>query len=312
MSTKWPTNWFDDPGKVSDHRIATARPSAYGGVRCDVPMSEWTTFRIGGPAAVLVEPATPESAVEVVRRALEREVPLRVLGHGSNLLVSDDGVDGVVLCTDRMRRAIRNEDRYDVWAGTSLSGFVKDAAKSGLSGVEGIVGIPAQIGGAIAMNAGGNWGEIFDVVETVTLCELDTGTVKTLKRAEMQPAYRDSRLGRVIVLEATMRLHPSDPATVTSATESHLREKNAAQPVAEPSAGCIFKNPKPHAAAKLIDDLGLKGTRVGGVEVSRKHANYFVNLGGGTCRDALALIEVVRDRVRKECGVELETEVKIW
>lgn len=333
MSIEWPTNWFDDPNKIKVNvGGGTARNvsggtfsnisrgtgsnitggAAFGGVRTDVLFRDLTTFRIGGPAKVLVEPIDPDSAAEVVRRAVERNIKLKILGNGSNLLVSDAGFDGVVINTSRMRRAIREEEYYHLWAGTPLAGFVNDAAKAGLAGVEGIIGIPAHIGGAIAMNAGGKWGEIFDVVESVTICELATGEVRTLRKAEMQPKYRDANLGEVMVLEATLKLRPSVPKTVLDETKSHLLEKNAAQPVTEASAGCIFKNPKPHSAAKLIDVTGLKGTRIGGVEVSRKHANYFVNIGGGTCDDAMRLIDLVRERVAKEHQIELETEVKIW
>lgn len=303
-------SWFDDPRSRGAGR-------AHGGERRDVPLRQLTTFGIGGPARLLLEPLDPESAAAVVRRALEREVRLRILGNGSNLLVSDAGVEGAVLTTARMRRTIQEGERFRLWAGTPLVGFVNHAAREGLSGVEGIIGIPAHVGGAIRMNAGGKWGEIFDVVESVTVCDLATGEVRSLERAECQPKYRDANLGDVLVLEATLRLRPSNPREVEEATRAHLQEKNASQPVVEPSAGCIFKNPKiPRAegrsAAKLIDEAGLKGTRVGGVEVSRKHANYFVNAGGGTCEDALRLIEFVTARVDECFGVRLETEVKIW
>lgn len=316
MSIKWPTNWFDDPTKIYSRQVAST--IAAGGVGIDVPLSKLTTFRIGGPARVLVEPLTPESAVEVVRRAIERNITLKILGFGSNLLASDAGVDGVVLTTTRMRRATREDDRYTLWAGSPLVGFVNDAAKAGLSGVEGIIGIPANLGGAIAMNAGGKWGEIFDVVESVTVCDLRTAEVRTLQRHELNPHYRDANLGQVLVLSTVLRLKPADPKVVVETTRQHLMEKNRAQPVTEPSAGCIFRNPKPApggaklAAAALIDQSGLKGTRIGGVEVSHKHANYFVNLGNGTCNDALALMDLVRERVHREFNVILENEVKLW
>jgi UDP-N-acetylmuramate dehydrogenase len=305
MSTAWPTSWFDEP------RISR------GGVRTDVPLKGLTTFAIGGPARVLVEPLDPESAVAVVRRAIERGVSLRILGNGSNLLVSDSGVDGVVLSTARMRRCVQDGERFQIWAGSPLVGFVNHAAKVGLSGVEGIIGIPAHIGGAILMNAGGKWGEIFDVVESVSVCDLATGEPRRLERAECNPKYRDANLGDVLVLETTLRLRPANPKDVAEATKEHLLEKNASQPVVEPSAGCIFKNPKGEAAAgrsaaKLIQDAGLKGTRIGGVEVSRKHSNYFVNCGGGSCVDALSLVDLVVKRVEESSGIRLETEVKIW
>lgn len=322
MSIELPTCWFDEPTRTKLQIAKGEMPAgraivASGGMRTDVPMSDLTTFRIGGPARVLLEPLNPESAAEIVKRAIERGVALRILGNGSNLLVSDAGVDGVVLCTSRMRRAIRDENKYYLWAGTPLAGFVNDAAKAGLSGVEGIIGIPAQIGGAIAMNAGGKWGEIFDVVESVTICSLRTGEVRKLRRDEMQPRYRDANLGDALVLETVLALKPADAKEVQAVTREHLLEKNAAQPVTEPSAGCIFKNPKTAdgqkiAAARLIDQTGLKGTRIGQVEVSRKHANYFVNLGGGRCDDAMRLIDLVRERVEKAHGIVLETEVKIW
>src|SRR4029434_8835626 len=160
--------------------------------------------------------------------------------------------------------------------------------------------------------AGGRWGEIFDVLESVTLCDLATAEVRTLSRAETGPSYRSSNLGDVLVLEATLRLEPGDAKSIAEETKAHLLEKNAAQPVAEPSAGCIFKNPKPDRAGLVIEACGLKGERVGGVEVSRKHANYFVNVGGGTCSDAQRLMDLVRARVRRERSIDLETEVQIW
>jgi UDP-N-acetylmuramate dehydrogenase len=196
-------------------------------------------------------------------------------------------------------------------------GFVNHAAKAGLSGVEGLIGIPAHLGGAIAMNAGGKWGEIFDVVESVTTVDLTTGETRTRARGDCQPRYRDGNLGDAVVLEAVLRLTPGDAKAIQDATKEHLLEKNANQPVVEKSAGCIFKNPKSEkaagrSAAKLIQDAGLKGTRVGGIEVSRKHSNYFVNLDGGSCEDALRLIDLVTEKVEREFGVRLETEVKIW
>jgi UDP-N-acetylmuramate dehydrogenase len=287
-------------------------PAPGSAVREGVRLADLTTFRIGGPARALLEPATPEAAAAAVRQARERGAGLRILGGGSNLLVADEGVDDLVLATSRMRRCIRDGDRFHVWAGTSLPGLVREAHRAGLSGLEGLPGIPAQLGGAIRMNAGGRWGEIFDVVESVTVCDLATGETARRTRAECRPAYRDSRLGAVLVLEATLRLAPGDPKEVYARTKEHLEEKNRIQPVAEASAGCIFRNPAPLRAGSLIDECGLKGARVGAIEVSRKHANYLVNLGGGTCRDALALVELVRERVRRERGVVLETEVEIW
>jgi len=313
MSIGWPMSWFDEPRLGSVRTADTAAPArAFGGVRTDVPMSQLTTFQVGGPAHLLLEPLDPQSAAETVRRVRQRGLPVRVLGNGSNLLVSDAGVEGAVIFTDRMRRCIQDEDRIRAWAGTHLVGLVNYAAKVGLSGVEGLIGIPAQVGGAVRMNAGGRWGEIFDVLESVTVCDLETGDVRTLSRAECQPTYRNSNLGNQMILECVLRLKPGDRKAIAEATKEHLLEKNAVQPVTEPSAGCIFKNPKPDSAGKVIESCGLKGTRIGGIEVSPKHANYFVNVGGGTCDDALRLIELVRDRVRRERGIELQLEVQLW
>lgn len=321
MLTEWRTNWFDESPAPSGAPAAgvarTVRSRPAGGVRLGVPFKDLTTFGIGGPAAILLEPMDPESAIHAVRQSLDRGVTLRVLGNGSNLLVSDAGVDGVVLTTSRMRRCVQDGERFHVWAGMPLVGFVNYAARAGLSGVEGLIGIPAHLGGAIAMNAGGKWGEIFDVVESVTTVDLTTGAVRVLRRDECQPKYRDARLGAVVVLEATLRLTPGNSKEIQDTTKEHLIEKNSNQPVVEKSAGCIFKNPKVdkaegRSAAKLIQDAGLKGTRIGGVEVSRKHSNYFVNLAGGTCDDALRLIDLVTEKVENEFGVRLETEVKIW
>ncbi len=308
MSIAWPKSWFDEPRRAE----TGGGGRALGGVLENVPFSTRTTFRVGGPARVLLEPFDPESAVAVMRTARDRGIPLRILGNGSNLLVSDAGFDGAVLCTDRLRRCIREDDRFHLWAGTSLVGLVNHAAKVGLSGLEGLIGIPAQVGGAIRMNAGGRWGEIFDVLESVTVCDAETAEVRRLARADCAPSYRNGNLGSALVLEATIRLRPGDARAIVETTQDHLREKNAVQPVQEPSAGCIFKNPRPDRAGHVIEACGLKGTRIGGIEVSRKHANYFVNVGNGTCDDALRLIDLVRERVRAARGIELETEVQVW
>jgi UDP-N-acetylmuramate dehydrogenase len=300
-----------------------------------------TTLRVGGRAEWLLEPKTPEELRAALVEAGERGLAVRVLGGGANLLVDDGTLPGVVMATERIDRTFRPmgeeanpldqepgaggrmaplereaDPRLVAWCGASMPGLVRAAQELGWSGLEGLVGVPGRIGGGVAMNAGGRWGELWDVVELVRVVD-PAGEMRDLPRAECSPGYRNGNLGAWIVTGVVLRLEVADKAAVREATRQHLLEKNRVQPVTESTCGCVFKNPDPErsegrSAGRLIDDCGLKGLAHGAAIVSPLHGNFIVNRGGATASDVLALIEEVRARVADKTGLELELEVKRW
>lgn len=230
------------------------------------------------------------------------------------MLVSDDGFDGVVvrLDADEFRRVRRQGGQLEVGAGVDLMPLVRRCSRDGLSGLQGLAGIPATIGGAIRMNAGGPACEIGDVVENVRVLTPDR-RVEVRTAAEVEFGYRRTNLpAGEVILGATLRLHEDDPARVKAEFREHLARKQRTQPLAEHSAGCIFKNPAIQPAGALIDQAGLKGSRVGAAEVSSVHANFIVARSGATASDVLRLIDFVRERVLWMFDTELETEIEIW
>jgi len=237
-----------------------------------------------------------------------------VLGRGANVLVADDGFDGVVVRLDSedFRKVNRRGGRLEVGAGVDLMPLVRRSSLEGLSGLEALAGIPATIGGAIRMNAGGPAGEMSDVVESISVLGKDR-RIEVLDREGIGFRYRHTELGENdIILRATLQLKEDDPRRVSRVFREHLARKQRTQPLAEHSAGCIFKNPALKPAGALIDQAGLKGARYGAAEVSTVHANFIVARRGATASDVLHLIDVVRDRVLKVFDTELETEIEIW
>ena len=276
-------------------------------------MAGHTTFRIGGPARRLVRPGTASELAQLLELAWAEGWPWLVVGNGSNLLVSDQGVDRLVIHTGGLERSERLEgDRVQAEAGLSLASLAVFAQRQGLTGLEFAHGIPGSLGGAVCMNAGAYGGEMCQVVETVTAWFPGEG-VRSLTAEELDFAYRRSVFSRRpgVVLSAQFRLSPGDPEEIKARMEELIRRRREKQPLEYPSAGSTFKRPAGHFAGGLIEQCGLKGVRVGGAQVSEKHAGFLINAGGATCADVLALIELVRDTVRERTGVELEPEVKI-
>lgn len=277
-------------------------------------MAPMTTWRIGGPAELLATPADAGDAILAVRWAGARGLPWRVLGNGSNLLVGDDGVRGMVL---RIRKVL-DELAIDgttlvAGAGASFPALANAAAARGLAGVEFGAGIPGSVGGAIVMNAGWHEFEIGNVVQSVRYLERD-GTVAAFERAACKFEYRSSAFrGRGgVVLSAELALTADDAAAVKGRLLRFAESRKANQPTELPSCGSVFLKPEGDFAGRLIEAAGLKGRRVGGIEVSRKHANFFVNSGGGTAKDALALIEQAEREVLEKFGVRLIREFEAW
>jgi UDP-N-acetylenolpyruvoylglucosamine reductase len=281
-------------------------------IRHNEPLAKHTTLRVGGPADVYVEPATEEDLAAVVKWCAGRGVPFFVMGRGSNLLVRDAGFRGVIICLlhANFSRIEAASERLRCGAGAKLKNIAAEAKRLGLSGMEFLEGIPGSIGGALRMNAGAMGGATFDVVESVRLMDFN-GEVRELTPREMSVEYRGcSTLKNHIALSAVFKGLPDSHESILQRMSAFNRKRWTSQPTA-PSAGCIFKNPKEIPAGKLIDELGLKGTRVGGAVVSAEHGNFIVNDGNATARDMLELIEILKAKAKAERGIELQTEVEI-
>ena len=279
------------------------------------PLATKTTMRVGGAARVYAEPASIPDLQVLLREAAARSVEVFMLGRGSNLIVPDEGVDGLVVSLAHEAWAKfepRDDGRVRVGAGLRLKNLCGLASKAGLTGFEFLEGIPGNVGGALRMNAGAMGGWMFDVVEEVQLMTLD-GEVKTLAKAAMHVDYRHcAELHHAIALGARLRpASQADAEAVARQIDVYKRKRQESQP-REPSAGCIFKNPPGNSAGRLIDESGLKGERVGDAEVSTVHANFIVNRGEATSTDVLELVRRVRARVRQVKGVELEPEVMLY
>jgi UDP-N-acetylenolpyruvoylglucosamine reductase len=281
-------------------------------IRRDEPLAKRTTLRVGGPADIFVEPATEQDLAAILKFCVERELKFFVLGRGSNLLVRDGGFRGVVISLvhpDFSRIEISGE-RMICGAGAKLKNVAVEARRNGLSGFEFLEGIPGSIGGALRMNAGAMNGATFDIVESVRVMDF-FGNAREMKPGEMSVEYRCcATLKNHIALGAVLRGKPDSVESIAQRMSAYSQKRWASQPAA-PSAGCAFKNPATIPAGKLIQELGLKGARVGGAMVSMEHGNFIVNDGTATARDVLQLIELLKQRAKAERGIELHTEVEI-
>ena len=281
-------------------------------IRRNELMAKHTTLHVGGPADVYVEPSSEDDLAGVVKFCSGRDAPFFVIGRGSNLLVRDGGFRGVVICL-----AHANFSRIEIageflrcGAGAKLKNVAVEARRQGLSGMEFLEGIPGSVGGALRMNAGAMGGATFEVVESVRLMDFD-GNVRELTPKEMSVEYRGcGTLKNHIALGAVFKGRPDSQESIMQRMSAFSRKRWVSQPAA-PSAGCMFKNPETIPAGKLIDELGLKGTRVGGAVVSMEHGNFIVNDGNATARDVLELIALLKQRAKTERGIELHTEVEI-
>ncbi|MEX2215721.1 MAG: UDP-N-acetylmuramate dehydrogenase [Phycisphaeraceae bacterium] len=289
----------------------------------DVPLGPRTWFGIGGSAKVLAHPQSIEQLAALVKRCRAMGVPMYVLGAGANLLVADEGVQGVVVelnapAFTSIAYEGTNGSLVTAGAGVHLFKLVNETVAKNLAGLETLAGIPATLGGAIRMNAGGAFGDIGRLVTQVTLMD-SLGEVFTRDRDDLVFSYRSTNISARFILAATLELEEEDPVELNKQFKTALTYKQTTQPLAANSAGCTFKNPPPdpdtgeaRPAGKLIDLAGLKETRIGGAEVSKQHANFIVCHKGCTAGDVLALIERMRATVLEEFGVKLEREVVVW
>ncbi len=281
-------------------------------VRRHEPLARRTTLRVGGPADWYVEPAGETDLAVLLQFCGQHRLPFFVLGRGSNLLVKDSGFRGMMICLNHpsFRRIELQQQNLLCGAGARLKSVAVEAKRHRLTGLEFLEGIPGSIGGGLRMNAGAMGGQIFDLVTSVRTMD-SSGNVQDLKAADMGVGYRNCEVLRShIALSAVLRATPGDPAVIERRMSEFSRKRWQSQPAAS-SAGCIFKNPLTVPAGRLIDELGLKGTRIGGAMVSTEHANFLVNDGTATARDMVALIDLIQTRVRAERGLELLTEVQI-
>jgi len=301
---------------VTEHpvaQLAAAFEEAGVRFRREEPLARYTTVGLGGPAELLAFPASTEEMLAAVRLANELQVPSRVLGGGSNLLISDTGVRGVVIHTGAMKVVRFGEGgAVEAEAGAHFPGLVRAAVSRGLRGLEGGVGIPGSMGGVLAMNAGafdfsvGNW------VEQVTVIS-PLGEKLSIPRERIDFRYRTSSLGDdFVVAICRLKLAEDDPRAIRADMDKQMTIRRTSQPVGVKSAGCIFKNPTGDSAGRLIDSLGMKGFRVGGARVSEVHANFIVHDGKATTLDVLTLIEQIKEKALRETSVELIEEVRQW
>lgn len=282
-------------------------------LRRDEPMSRHTSFRIGGPAALMALPGSTEQAQAAVKAARALGIEPFFLGNGSNLLAADEGYPGFILKLGGEFDEIKaSGGSLEAGAAVLLSRLSKRALELGLAGLEFAGGIPGSVGGAVTMNAGAYGGEMVQVLESVTFLD-EAGDICTLPASACGFGYRKSIFSdrKCLILKARFHLEQGDPAAIKARMDELAAKRREKQPLEYPSAGSMFKRPPGHFAAALIDQCGLKGLTVGGAQVSEKHAGFVVNRGGATCADVLELVRQVKERVFQQTGVELEMEVKV-
>jgi UDP-N-acetylmuramate dehydrogenase len=279
----------------------------------NVPLAPKTWYKIGGPSRWFVQPRNPDELRDAALRCLENNIPVYVLGLGANLLVGDNGVDGAVfrLEEDYWRRVKFEQMRVEVGAGADIQKFVLRSVRQGLAGVECLAGIPGTIGGAVRMNAGGKFGDIGAVITSVQVMDAH-GTIYERTKDDLVFDYRSTNIVAPFILSATLELEEEDPDRIMQKTKEIWMYKRNSQPLNTKNCGCIFKNPRGLSAGALIDQAGLKGMRVGGAEVSTKHANFFVAYPGCKADDVLKLVKIVREKVHDKHQIVLESEVKMW
>jgi UDP-N-acetylmuramate dehydrogenase len=281
-----------------------------GEARFNLPLKTFTSFNIGGPADVFVMPADEEDVSRILRQAHWVGIPVFVLG-GTNVLIQDRGIRGIVVGLSRLK-TVRVEAGHVLYAeaGVGMPTLIKQAITRGLSGLEWAAGIPGTVGGCVVMNAGTRLGEMKDALSGVRMAFPD-GSLRDLGQADIGFEYRRALLPDGIVVGARLQLKPAPKGEIERVVKDYLRYRKDTQPLTEPNAGCVFKNPGPQTAGQLVEAAGLKGEKVGGAEVSTKHANFIVNTGRASASDVLALIRLVQDRVKATSGVELQLELKV-
>ena len=282
-------------------------------VKTDYPLAKRTWYGLGGPADYFIRPKTVEQLKDVVRRCSENNIRIYVMGFGSNLLISDDGLRAAVIKLEAEQFAQIEFEGEEVtaWAGAELSKLVLTCVEKGLSGIEALTGIPGSVGGAVKMNAGGNFGDFGAAVESVTLMD-GGGNVFEKSKPELVFDYRRTNITAKFILNARLKLNAADSEQIMRTVKEIWIYKKNNQPLNTRNSGCIFKNPGGGSAGALIDRAGLKGLQIGGAVVSEKHANFIIAEKGCTSRDVKRLIEAIKQRVKEQFDTELELEIEVW
>ena len=276
-------------------------------------MSRYTTFKIGGNAQALIKVTNNEGLIDILEKCRENEVPVFILGKGSNLLVSDKGIEGIVIKLEGVFDQIKKLDADTIYcgAGVSLAKLCSYACEQGLSGLEFAWGIPGSVGGAVYMNAGAYGGEMKDVISSCTHIDKEN-KAGTFGKCQLDLSYRHSIYSEngYVITGVTVRLHNDSSVEIRNRMNDFMNRRKEKQPVEFPSAGSVFKRPEGYFAGTLIEQANLKGKQIGGAKVSEKHAGFIINKGGATCEDVLRLIEHIQKTVKEKSGVDLECEVK--
>jgi len=282
-------------------------------VESNYPLANQTWYGLGGPADYFIRPQSVEQLKDVALRCNENQIPIYVLGFGSNLLIGDEGLRAAVikLDSDQFQKVEFDGEEVTAWAGADLSKLVLTCVEKGLSGIEALTGIPGSVGGAVRMNAGGNFGDIGAAVETVTLMD-NQGSVFEKSKPELMFDYRGTNITAKFVLNARLQLSAADPEQIMRTVKEMWIYKKNNQPLNTKNSGCIFKNPRGISAGALIDRAGLKGLQIGGATVSEKHANFIIADKKCKSRDVLRLIDAIKERVKEQFDTELELEIEIW
>ena len=281
--------------------------------RYDIPLQKYTSFRTGGAAEIFVEPLGTSELKKVLQFCKDEQKKVSIFGKGTNLLIGDNGVKGVVIHLGGINfKNVERNGRYVLsGAGVNLPKLVRTVALSGFGGLEVLAGIPGTVGGAVMMNAGGKYGNISDTISSLTTMTFDGSIIKH-KREDVEFEYRGCNLSKQIVIEVEFQLNESKIEVVLEKMDEIYNEKQETQPLGTFNAGSIFKNTPQYKAAELIDKANLKGLKVGGALVSEKHANFIVNTGNATSTDILELIKIIKETIKKKYNVSLEEEIHIW
>jgi UDP-N-acetylmuramate dehydrogenase len=282
-------------------------------VRLGEPLAMHSWFQLGGPAEFFAEPEHPEQLLALLKRCHEEGVEVRVLGQGSNILIRDEGVPGMIirLTALELGRIVIDGSRVTAGGGANLGRLVTTSVHRGLAGMEMLVGIPGTVGGALHGNTGAHGGDIGQWTASATVVAT-AGETHQRTRDDLVFGYRESSLDEAVILEATFVLEEDDPREIARRMQKQWIIKRSNQPMGHQCAGCIFKNPRGASAGELIDRSGLKGTRIGGAVVSDRHANFIIAEPDCTSQDVQRLIDLVRNQVDERMGVRLELEIEIW
>jgi UDP-N-acetylmuramate dehydrogenase len=285
----------------------------FSNIKLNEPMKNHTSFKVGGNADIFIEPDNANELVEFIRYAKENNIPYYIMGNGTNMLVSDEGIRGAVIkLGDKISSVEVVDDKVIAQCGAKLPDVANIAAEYSLTGLEFACGIPGSIGGTVAMNAGAYENEMKDVVESVEVLDSNL-QYKVLQSKEMEFGYRKSAISKYnyIVLGCTFKLKKGSKSDIKALMDEYTERRQNKQPLDMPSAGSIFKRPEGYYAGKLIEDAGLRGMTIGGAQVSEKHCGFIINKGDATARDIYNLIKHIQKTIYERFGVKLETEVKL-